>query len=98
MDYDWEPKRTVVTTKEAKNSIKRLSETYSRFDQQWKGLKLFLEKTPEKGKAKKLESGRIIYVITRGSAYENTGLHEIMAVYTYNDNEVNVFDVAINNF
>lgn len=95
MNFDWESNRKIRTTREADLSARKLSEKYGRFEKQWKGLKLFLEKSPERGKAKKLESGRIVYVITRGSGYENTDLPEIMAVYEYNDKEVTIFDVAV---
>ncbi len=93
MDYDWEISRKIVTTAQADQSIERLSKEYGRFVSQWEGLKWFLERSPEKGKAKKLESGRIVYVINRYSGYKNTGLYEILAVYEYNDKEVKVFDV-----
>ncbi len=95
MDYDWETRRNIITTSRAKKSIEEYSEKYDRFDEQWQGLKHLLERNPEKGKAKKLESGSLVYVMHRHSGYPYTDLHEIFALYKYNEKEVTVYGVGI---
>ena len=89
----WTTHRSIVEEAAAQKSVETLSKKFDRFSEQWEGLQWLLAREPDTTSAKQEKDG-VQYCLAHRKGNAQFNIPDIAAVYTFNDKEVVVLDVA----
>lgn len=90
----WGNYRTIIESQQVEARVEALKRKYERFADQWEGLKWLVSRMPEEVSLRKVV-GDTEYRLTHRTGEAEIGLPDIAAVYTFDDNNVEIIAVEV---
>ena len=91
---NWGNYRTIIESQQVEAKVEALKRKYERFASQWEGLKWLVSRMPEEVSLRKVV-GDAEYRLAHRTGEAEIGLPDIAAVYTFDDNNVEIIAVEV---